>query len=357
MGGRHQTARWGGALSDWLPQGLLWGLGWMGRGGLGAKAWGKDRAATGRQFGAARVFPLLRPVWRTTAWSARQTWLGLESRPQGRSRGQARGIEMTELDRAHAAMQAGGDAEALRFYQILADATLYLLLDHEAEGERINPRVFDLEDGPVLLAYDTEERLAALGQGPQPDAALPYAALPGRIIAQHLAGQGVALGLNFGSGAPSEVMLPPEAMGWLAEMLETAPESVEALPEAFFSPQGLPDALTDALTFTLSGAAGLAQAALLVAVRYAGGRRGHILAVIGAPPTAQEALARALAEALAFSGIEAGELDVTFLAGDDAAVAGMARVAQIFEVPDQVVTPVVERAAPGSDPARPPLLR
>ena len=259
---------------------------------------------------------------------------------------------MTEMDRAHAAMQAGGDAEALRFYQILADATLYLLLEREAEGERIHPRVFDLEGGPVLLAYDSEERLAAMGAGP-----VPYAALPGRIVAQHLAGQGVALGLNFGSGAASEVMLPPEAMGWLAEMLDRVPETLEAQPEAFFAPQGLPDALSDALTFTLGGAAGLAQAALLAGVRYAGGRRGHILAVIGAHPAAEEAMARALAEALAFSGIEAGELDVTFLAAEDPAVGELLRVAQMFEVPDLVVEPEMERAPPGGDPDKPPMPR
>ena len=131
-------------------------------------------------------------------------------------------------------MQTGGDAQALRFYQVLADATLFLLLEQEAEGDRINPKVFDLEDGPVVLAYDSDDRLAVMGQGP-----LPYAALPGRIIAQHLAGQGVALGLNFGSGAPSEVMLPPEAMRWLAEMLDSQPVQLEAQPEAFFAPQGL----------------------------------------------------------------------------------------------------------------------
>ena len=105
--------------------------------------------------------------------------------------------------------------------------------------DSINPKVFDLEDGPVVLAYDSDDRLAVMGTGP-----LPYAALPGRIIAQHLAGQGVALGLNFGSGAPSEVMLPPEAMRWLAEMLDSQPVQLEAQPEAFFAPQGLPAALS-----------------------------------------------------------------------------------------------------------------
>lgn len=258
---------------------------------------------------------------------------------------------MQSLDQAYAEMQAGDAAAGLRFYRLLADATLFLLLEREAEGARVDPRVFDLPDGPVLLAYDSEERLAALGQGP-----LPYAALPGRLIAQQMLGQGLSLGLNFSSGAASEVLLPPEALRWLCEMLEAKPLEVEATPAQFYAPQGLPDALSDALRFTLGGAAGLARAALLAGVRYSDGRLGHMLAVIDALPAAEEALARALGEALVFSGLDAGELDVTFLASGDAVVAELARVAVVFEVPERVVEAAVERAAPGMD-GKPPRLR
>jgi len=263
------------------------------------------------------------------------------------------GAAMQDLDQAYAAMADGDEAAGLRFYRLLADATLFLLLEREAEGERVDPRVFDLPDGPVLLAYDSEDRLAALGDGP-----LPYAALPGRVIAQQMVGQGLSLGLNFGTGAASETLLPPEALRWLAEMLDSAPAEVEAKPQQFFAPQGLPEALTEALGFTLGGASGLAVAALLAGVRYADGRFGHVLAMIDALPAAEEALARAISEALAFSGIEAGELDVTFLAASDPAVAALARVAMVFDIPAPVAAePVPARAAPGMDPAKPPLLR
>ena len=260
---------------------------------------------------------------------------------------------MTKLDAAHAAMTDGDDAAARQFYRIFADATVLLLLDHEPTGERINPRVFDLADGPVVLAFDTDERLASFGDDP-----LPYAALPGRIIAQHLAGQGVSLGLNLGTGAVSEMLLPPQALQWLADMLDTTPDQVQATPVAFYAPRGLPDGLGDALTFTLDAAAGLALAALLVQVRYSDGRRGHMLAVIDAAEPAQQPLARALAEALQFSGVDEGELDVTFLASTDPIVPQIAPAAQVFAVP-----PVAEaddapsRIAPGSDPSRPPNLR
>ncbi|WP_426035086.1 SseB family protein [Cypionkella sp. TWP1-2-1b2] len=262
---------------------------------------------------------------------------------------------MQSLDQAYGAMQTGDAAAGLQFYRLLADATLFLLLEREASGERVDPKVFDLPDGPVLLAYDSEERLAVMGGG-QSVAGLPYAALPGRLIAQQMLGQGLSLGLNFGTGAASEVLLPPEALRWLCEMLEAAPVEVEATPAQFFAPKGLPESLSDALRFTLGGAAGLAQAALLVGVRYRDGRLGHILAVIDAAPRAEEALARALSEALVFSGLEAGELDVTFLASSDAAVVELARVAVVFEVPELVVEDTIERAAPGMD-GKPPRLR
>ena len=259
----------------------------------------------------------------------------------------------TPLDAAHAAMVQGQEGEALAFYRLLADAPLFLLLELEAEDARIQPRVFDLEEGPVLLAFDSEERLAGFS-----DVALPYAALPGRIIAQHLAGQGVSLGLNLGTGAASEVMLPPEAMSFLAERLDTAPEEVEAQIEAFAPPQGLPPALDDALRFTLSGAAGLARAAVLAGVRYRGGRRGHVLAILDAMPEAEGPLARAMAEALAFSGVDAAELDVTFLASDAPSVPALVRAGLVFEVPVPEARPEpMAPPPPGSDPMKPPRLR
>jgi hypothetical protein len=262
------------------------------------------------------------------------------------------GADMTELDLAYAAMQTGEEAAGLRFYRLLADATLFLLLDREAEGARIDPRVFDLADGPVLLAFDLEERLAAIGEG-----ALPYAALPGRIIAQQMLGQGLSLGLNFGCDAASEVMLGPDDLRWLCEMLEAAPEVVQAVPVQFFASTGLPEVLSEALTQGLQGAAGLASAAMLAGVIYSDGRRGHMLAVIDALPEAQEALARAMAEALRFSGIEAGELDVCFMSGGDAALARMAAVAVAFDVPERVVEEQVSCPAPGMDAGKPPILR
>jgi len=263
---------------------------------------------------------------------------------------------MTPLDHAHAAMQSAPDdqAAALRFYRLLADTPLMLLLNHEPDGTRIDPRVFDLEAGPVLLAFDSAERMAALGDGP-----LAYAELPGRVIAQQLAGQGVSLGLNFGSDAPSETLLPPDALDWLAEMVDQPPlEQVQAVPESYHTPRDLPEALIDALNFTFAAGPGLARAAYLTGVRYDDGRVGHLLAILDAHPEARDPLAQAVAQAIGFSGLDAAQIDVTFLDGADPAARGIIHAGVLFEFPPAAEAPMVAAAtAPGTDPDRPPRLR
>ncbi|WP_225029253.1 SseB family protein [Xinfangfangia pollutisoli] len=259
---------------------------------------------------------------------------------------------VTLLDAAHAALSAdpGNEKLQLRFYERLADGELFLLLDREAEGEVLDPRIFPLESGPVVLVFDREERLAEFSGG-----VAPYAALPGRVIAQVLRGQGVGLGVNLGV-APSEMLLPPEALDWLAETLEGGPEETEAQPEELLPP-AVPEALVSALDAKLARAGGLAVAAVLAGVRYQGGRRGHVLGVLGAAPGAEPALARAVREALVFSGIEAGELDVIFLDPDSAVAGSLIRVGLRFDLPQPEAPAARAPQAPGSDPAKPPRLK
>jgi hypothetical protein len=257
----------------------------------------------------------------------------------------------TRLDRALAAMEAAPEEDAARlaFYDRLAEAELFVLLEAEVTGDApILPRSFPVEGGPVVLAFDREERLAAFAGGPA-----SYAALSGRALAARLAGQGVALGLNLGSSG--ETLLPAEALGWLAATLAEAPKVVEARLAALAAPAGLPPALLTALDAKLATAAGLARGAYLAAAEIEGGGRGHLLAFIDAAEGAEAALARAVAEALTFSGLEAAALDVAFLRASDPAAARLARVALRIDLPGAAEPPAP--AAPGSDPARPPRLR
>ena len=259
------------------------------------------------------------------------------------------GNEVTALDAAHAAMTAApeDDAARLHYYRALSDAVLFLWLEAEPDGDTLAPRVFDLDDGPVVLACDSEERLARASGQP-----VPYAALPGRVVAQALAGQGVALGINLGV-ADTGFLVPPEALDWLAATLGHAPVEATARPERFAAPRDLPSALLSGLQGKLAGMAGLATGALLAAVGYAGGRRGHLLAFLDADAQAEPALARAVAEALTFSGIEAGEIDVAFLRAADPVAAAMARVAMRLDM----AQPEPAHLPPEPAPLRPPRLR
>ncbi|MEH6772868.1 MAG: SseB family protein, partial [Cereibacter changlensis] len=131
---------------------------------------------------------------------------------------------------------------------------------------------------------------------------------------------------------------------------------LEALPESFHAP-AVPERLLSGLDAKLARAGGMASHALLAGVTYEGGRRGHMLAFVDAPLAAEAALARAAAEALTFSGVEAGEMDVTFLAAQDPATAAMQRVALRFDLPVIEAPEPAQPQAPGMDPNRPPILR
>lgn len=260
--------------------------------------------------------------------------------------------EETPLDQAHAAMEAAStDAARLRFYERLGESELFLLLAAEAEGERITPELFETPQGRFVLVFDREERLAQFA-----GRAVPYAGLPGRVVAQMLGGQGIGLGLNL-EVAPSSLLLPAEAVDWLNQTLGHAPDEVEARIDSFLPPAGLPEALLSALEAKLASAGGLAQAAFLAGVRYAGGGQGHLLGFVGATEGARPALAKAAGEALTFSGVEAGAMDVGFFEADEPAARRLARAGLRFELPPPPEPKLRTVEMPGSNPAKPPRLR
>jgi hypothetical protein len=260
---------------------------------------------------------------------------------------------MTELDLAYDAMVAaadGDDAPRLRYYAALADGEMILVLEVEAQGGNVTPKVFDLEDGPVVLCFDSEDKLGAFAAG-----TVPYAALPGRVIAQQLAGQGIGLAVNL--GAPSMMLFPPDAVEWLAETLAQDVDEVEAVPLGFAAPVGIPDSFLQVLRAKLSRARGRAALAVLSAVTYKGGRRGHVLALVDAQAGTEDGLARAVSEALIFSGLDAAEIDVVFLPASEARVALMKAQGLVLDMTTPELLAPDQPKAPGTDPDRPPKLR
>jgi len=257
----------------------------------------------------------------------------------------------TPLDRAHAAMEAapGDEAARLGFYERLADGELFLLLAAEPDGGAVEPEIFETAEGHFVLVFDRVERLAAFT-----GRSAPYAALSGRAVTDMLAGQGLGLGVNLGV-ASSAILIPPEAVGWLAETLGARPRELAEKPETLAPPAGLPERLVAGLDVKLAASAGLARMAYLASVTYRGGRRAHLLALIDPVPGANEALARAVGEALIFSGLDAGELDVAFFRAADPVSARLAKVGLRFDLPEARTAEAPR--APGTDPARPPKLK
>ena len=261
--------------------------------------------------------------------------------------------ETTPLDAAHIAMTSAQDDDAarLRFYERLADSEIFLLLEEEAEGDQIRPETFDVADGSFVLAFDREDRLARFAGRPA-----PYAALSGRGVVQMLAGQGIGLGVNLDVAA-SSILIPAEAVTWLHQILGQAPDAVEDRIAVVSAPVGLPEALITALDTKLATAVGLAASAYLVGVTYENGTRGHLLGFVDARDGAEQSLAKAAGEALTFSGIEAGAMDVAFFAASDPISASMAAQGLRFDLPQPTSEQMQVQAAPGSDPDKPPILK
>ncbi len=258
---------------------------------------------------------------------------------------------MTDLDQAHAAMDAAPDDDAarLRFYERLADTELFMLLGEEAEGDQIKPELFEIEDQKFTLVFDREERLSQfVGR------VAPYAGVPGRALAQMLAGQGIGLALNL-EVAPSAMLIPAEAIDWLVTTLSHGPDETEARLTEVSAPGGLPEAVVSGLDRKLAIAAGLARFAYLAAATYDDGAHGHVLAFVDAVEGAEKALASAAGEALTFSGIEAGVMDVLFVRSSDPLAAHLAKVGLRFDLPEPEAPHVP--GAPGMDPENPPKLR
>ncbi len=261
----------------------------------------------------------------------------------------------TPLDEAHAAMQAdpANDEARLAFYERLAGSELFLMLKEEPkdDAESVSPELFEFEEASFVLVFDREERLVAFT-----GVSTPYVALSGRAVSGMLEGQGIGLGFNL-DVAPSAILLPPEAVTWLNDTLGNAPNPVNARISTLHPPTGLPEQLVTSLDARLASAMGLATSAYLAGVTYEDGARGHLLGFVDAMPNAQDALAQFAAEALTFSGIEAGAMDIAFFQMSDPVTERLGRVGLRFDLPSMQETVTQSRPAPGMDPENPPKLK
>lgn len=255
----------------------------------------------------------------------------------------------TPLDLAHAAHEADPEnpATRLRFHERILDSELIVPLDAPPDGDQLRPSLFPLSDGPVVLAFDRDDRMAEFLAAP-----VEFAALSGRRLVALLAGRATGLALNL--GAPSAALLPPEAVDWLARI------AVEAVPEADarardIGPPGVvPRALLEALGPKLAAMADRLESAHLVSARLGDGPTVLLLALTGVPEPARAPMAAAVAEAIRFSGLDEAALDVTFPASATPLATSVARVGLRLELPPE---PSVRAGATDKTRGAPPRLR
>ncbi len=260
---------------------------------------------------------------------------------------------MTPLDTAQSAMDAAPEdtTKRMAFYERVADSELFLVLETEATNDKIQPALFPVEDEHYALVFDTEARMSEFTQAPT-----PFLAAAGRQITAMLAGQNIGLGINL-AVAPSSMLLPANAVDWLHQTLGTTPEATEATPSAIYPPGQLPETLITALDTKLATMAGLAKFAYLAEIEYENRPRTHVMAFIDAIPDAEPAIASAISEALTFSGVEAGSLDVIFLSATNKLSGALAKNGLRFDLPNLPEQQTRTIEAPGSNPDKPPILR
>lgn len=230
------------------------------------------------------------------------------------------------------------DAEApqrARMLSRLADTELSVALLREPARDEVELQIFELDGARVALACDTEDRLSGFFGKPT-----AYAAMPGRVLAGLLKADGSGLLVN--PGHPSEMLLDAAMLDWLTGALEARPEEAEARLVLTAPSAEVAAALSGPLGERLADLRGLIEGAALVGI--AGGQ-GHLLLIAGASADRQAAIAKALAEALAFLPPQPGGVDISF--AQKAAPAG----ALLFDL----TPPAPESPAPR--PKGPPILR
>lgn len=270
---------------------------------------------------------------------------------------------MTPLDQlCQTAFHDADDATRARILQKLADTELFVALEAEPTGDQAQMRQFQLPAGPVVLACDLDEGLSGFLDGPS-----PYAAMPGRVLAAILAGQGVGVLVN--PDRASQILLTPDMLHWLVEGLSSAlPDRAASPAPARLSPP-LPlmiATLAEPLAERLASLQGHVMSMALVAADWPDGRSGHLLSLSGVAPDDRPAVAKSLAEMLAFLPPLAGGLDIGFDLPDlpDAAFTLTAGAGgcgcggdHAGDCGDAAAAKPRQPRAPGMDPQRPPILR
>jgi len=237
----------------------------------------------------------------------------------------------TILGSTYAATFDGGEAELWQFYETLAEARVYVLLDQAVDEGKYEPKVFSLKEASYLLAFDVPEQADELtGSNASTSPTL------GMDLFKLLRGRKIGLGINMG-GTTSATLISGETIDMICAYYDgTAGEPLVADADtsqfrALLAPQNFPDSLQNALTDNLAPLQGTYNKVVLLKAEYEEGKTGYIVAVSGAADAGRGAIAAAADAALATSRRGDIQLDVAFLALDDPMTNRIERVGQVLK--------------------------
>lgn len=149
--------------------------------------------------------------------------------------------------------------ETAAFYDTLFAATVFMPIDgafdedgnaSETEARAIAPILYEVENVPTLMVFDTEDRLARWTDEP-----VDYVGLSGaQFFAMFEGEQQVALNIGV---APSSVVIPVDTVSWLHDRAVEAVESEEIPPGAALELAPPPELSTEAVARITARIAGL----------------------------------------------------------------------------------------------------
>lgn len=220
----------------------------------------------------------------------------------------------TALDLAFERARANPD-ETPAFYDALFSATIFLPIEgaYDEAGEEstedassIAPILYEIEDLPTLMIFDTEDRLARWAEEP-----LDYVGMTGRqLFSMFDSEQQVALNLGV---APSSVVIPQEVVEWLHERAQDPLQAEEVAQGSSIDVTPPPELPSEALARITARIAGLRRDldeavifSLAIDDEQEAAHRRIVLGIVPSEAGAEgpQAIASALAEAAqgAFSG-------------------------------------------------------
>ena len=234
---------------------------------------------------------------------------------------------------------------------MLADTNLFLLLEKEPSNEILEPKFIQLEGKNFALAFDSEESLSEFyGE------AAAFAEVTGRVLAKMLLEEKIGLGINLGV-SEGELLLPWEIIEWFVNVLDVAPNLVQTTPKKFLRAKAFPEVLFKALQEKLMPAVGLFDEIWICAVEYNEDESSHLICLMGAQNSAQQAIIKSINEVLSFNDIDLGNIDVAHFSYDDEVCTKIREIGIKLQFPEVSEVKNAARDVKNKSALQPPKLR